>query len=245
MIYALPLVGVLAGVLAIFFGVGGGVIIIPMLLLAGMTSVQATGSSSFAITLIALSILFVKRDLLKPYIKLASVLVLPAMLGSWLGASATSYVSEQFHLMSLIGIMVISLFVISLSKPPAKNADIVLHLSVILKFSVVAMFIGFLSGFFGIGGGFLLVPALMYFGLKFSTSALLSVFVIFVSNLASSSTHLYLGNVAVFESFLLGIGGVVGRGIGDRFLLNIDPELRKKLFMGFMVIAILLVLLRR
>jgi len=243
-IYALPIVGILAGVLAIFFGVGGGVIIIPMLLLTGMTSVKATGSSSFAITLIALSILIAKREQLKPFIKLASILVLPAMLGSWLGASATAYVSQQFHLLALVGIMVCSLVVIALSKPPAKDADIVLHMSVILKFFVVTMFIGFLSGFFGIGGGFLLVPALMYFGLRFSTSALLSVFVIFVSNLVSSTTHFSLGNVAVLESALLGLGGLVGRGLGDRFLVSIDPILRKRMFMGFMVIAIILVLLR-
>ncbi len=244
MIYILPLVGILAGVLAIFFGVGGGVIIIPMLLLTGMTSVRATGSSSFAITLIALSILVAKREQLKPYIKLASILVLPAMFGSWLGASATAYVSEQFHLMSLIAVMVVSLFVISLSKPPSKDADIRFDMMTVLKFVIVAKFVGFLSGFFGIGGGFLLVPALMYFGLKFSTSALLSVFVIFVSNLASSTTHFSLGNVAILESVLLGVGGLVGRSLGDRFLISVDPVLRKRLFMGFMMIAIILVLVR-
>ncbi len=89
-------IGLLAGVFASLFGVGGGIVIVPLLLaLTTLTPHEATATSLGAILITALAgvILYAARGELRP--GYALVVGLPAVLGAFVGASAQQRLSGR------------------------------------------------------------------------------------------------------------------------------------------------------
>jgi len=72
---------------------------------------------------------------------------------------------------------------------------------------------GFVSSFFGIGGGFLYVPALIYL-LKFPIhkAKATSLFILTISAFCGSVTHIMTGGVR--RAIALSIGAIIGAQMG-------------------------------
>ena len=84
----LVLIGLVAGVFSSMFGVGGGIVIVPLLLMfAGFAAKEATATSLGAIAITALSgvVLYGLRG--KVDVAYAALVGLPAMAGAFAGAS--------------------------------------------------------------------------------------------------------------------------------------------------------------
>lgn len=80
---------------------------------------------------------------------------------------------------------------------------------------LLGLFIGFFSGFLGAGGGFILVPSLIYFiGCKPSVAAGTSIFEIFLSCMFASASHGIKGNVDFSLAIPMFIGSLMGLQIG-------------------------------
>ncbi len=75
-------------------------------------------------------------------------------------------------------------------------------------------FVGLLSGIFGVGGGFLMTPLLMMFGIPPTVAAASDSNQIVGASTSGSLAHMRLGNVDVPMGTMLLIGGVVGGTIG-------------------------------
>ena len=84
------------------------------------------------------------------------------------------------------------------------------------SFNVV---LGFISSFFGIGGGFLRTPILVIaFSFPVRVAAASSVFALAIYGTVGAITHAALGHIEVFPLLLLSGGGlVIGGQIGARF----------------------------
>lgn len=78
--------------------------------------------------------------------------------------------------------------------------------------------LGFVSSFFGIGGGFLRTPILIYsFGFPVQVAVATSIFTLSFYTSAGALTHAWLGHIEWFPTFLLsGIGLIIGGQIGAR-----------------------------
>ena len=78
--------------------------------------------------------------------------------------------------------------------------------------------LGFISSFFGVGGGFLRTPILVYvFGFPVQVAVATSIFALSFYTTAGAAAHFYLGNIEWFPTFVFtGIGLVVGGQIGAR-----------------------------
>lgn len=78
--------------------------------------------------------------------------------------------------------------------------------------------LGFISSFFGIGGGFLRTPILIYsFGFPVQIAVATSIFTLSFYTTAGALTHAYLGHVEWFPTFILaGIGLVIGGQVGAK-----------------------------
>ncbi|MCH7653162.1 MAG: sulfite exporter TauE/SafE family protein, partial [Chloroflexi bacterium] len=79
-------------------------------------------------------------------------------------------------------------------------------------------FLGFVSSFFGTGGGFIRTPILVYaFGFPVQVAVATSIFTLSFSTTAGAITHAALGHVEFFPTFVFtGIGLVVGGQLGAR-----------------------------
>jgi len=75
-------------------------------------------------------------------------------------------------------------------------------------------FVGLLSGIFGVGGGFLMTPLLIMFGIPATVAAASDSNQIVGASTSGTLAHWRLGNVDVKMGVLLLIGGVVGGTLG-------------------------------
>lgn len=79
-------------------------------------------------------------------------------------------------------------------------------------------FVGLLSGIFGVGGGFLMTPLLIMFGIPATVAAASDSNQIVGASTSGTLAHWRLGNVDVKMGLLLLIGGVVGGTLGVQII---------------------------
>jgi len=78
--------------------------------------------------------------------------------------------------------------------------------------------VGFLSGLFGVGGGFLMTPLLIMVGIPSTVAAASDSNQIVAASTSGTYAHYRLGNVDFKMGFLLLIGGVVGGTLGVQLI---------------------------
>ncbi|MBT8763988.1 sulfite exporter TauE/SafE family protein [Desulfohalobiaceae bacterium Ax17] len=93
---------------------------------------------------------------------------------------------------------------------------------------LIGLCAGLITGCIGAGGGFIITPALMSAGIKGILAVGTDLFHIFAKAIMGTAVHKKLGNVSVglAVAFLAGsIGGVLGGGILNRFIYELNPLL--------------------
>src|SRR4030042_1548380 len=78
--------------------------------------------------------------------------------------------------------------------------------------------VGFLSGLFGVGGGFLMTPLLIMVGIPSTVAAASDSNQIVAASTSGSYAHYRLGNVDFKMGLLLIIGGVIGGTLGVQLI---------------------------
>jgi uncharacterized membrane protein YfcA len=102
----------------------------------------------------------------------------------------------------------------------------------VVKALVSGMLTGVLTGFFGIGGGVLLVPlavVVLRIPLRVTVGTSLAVFIL--PSVVGAFTHWRLGNVDVSLWLPLVVAGIAGSYIGARCVVRMPPALLKYVFL--------------
>ena len=79
-------------------------------------------------------------------------------------------------------------------------------------------FVGLLSGIFGVGGGFLMTPLLMMFGIPPTVAAASDSNQIVGASTSGTLAHMRLGNVDIPMGVMLLIGGIAGGTVGVQII---------------------------
>ncbi|WP_060826492.1 sulfite exporter TauE/SafE family protein [Sulfurospirillum cavolei] len=79
-----------------------------------------------------------------------------------------------------------------------------------IGFGLLGVFVGFASGFFGIGGGTLLVPIFLYMGYDIKTAIGISVMQMIFSSMLGSYQNYKAGMLTLKSGLILGCGALVG-----------------------------------
>ncbi len=82
----------------------------------------------------------------------------------------------------------------------------------------LGVFVGLLSGIFGVGGGFLMTPLLMMFGIPPTVAAASDSNQIVGASTSGTIAHMRLGNVDIPMGVMLLIGGVAGGTVGVQII---------------------------
>lgn len=105
----------------------------------------------------------------------------------------------------------------------------------ILEF-FVGILAGIISGFFGAGGGMILVPFLTLILKKDEVEArATTIFCIFFMVLISSFFYFKQDSIDWFIAAKCAIGGILGGIIGSKLLINLDKKILNILFIGFLI----------
>ena len=106
-----------------------------------------------------------------------------------------------------------------------------------ITLAVVGLIVGILSSVTGLGGGFMVVPFLIYLGRDAKLAVGTSFVFIFLVAISSLIAHYRLGNVDIKTGLVLALGGVLGAQMGPQVLQHVSDQNFKKIFSVFMVIT--------
>ncbi len=96
--------------------------------------------------------------------------------------------------------------------------------------AVLGVGVGIGASFSGLGGGFLMVPLLLFMGFEAHRAVGTSFLAIFVISISALIAHNKLANVDYLSGILLGIGGIVGAQLGARLVEHVSTASFKKIF---------------
>jgi uncharacterized membrane protein YfcA len=98
--------------------------------------------------------------------------------------------------------------------------------------------IGALSGFFGIGGGMILVPILLVLGFETKVAIGISIMQMVFSSIYGSYLNYKKGSLIVGEGIFVGLGGFLGGYIGGYVTHVISDKILESLFVGLLLFAL-------
>ena len=106
-----------------------------------------------------------------------------------------------------------------------------------ITLAVVGLIVGILSSVTGLGGGFMVVPLLIYLGRDTKLAVGTTFVFILLVAISSLIAHYRLGNVDIKTGLVLALGGILGAQIGPQVLQHVSDQNFKKIFSVLMVIT--------
>jgi uncharacterized membrane protein YfcA len=107
-----------------------------------------------------------------------------------------------------------------------------------LELTAVGLLIGAMSGFFGVGGGMILVPILLALGFDIKAAIGISIIQMVFSSIYGSYLNYKKGSLVIGDGIFIGIGGFVGGFIGGIVTDFIPDMALKALFLGILLFAL-------
>lgn len=107
-----------------------------------------------------------------------------------------------------------------------------------IELVLVGIFIGTMSGFFGIGGGMILVPILLVLGVDIKDAIGISIVQMVFSSIYGSYLNFKKGSLIVGEGIFVGFGGFIGGYIGGYVTQYISDTLLQFTFIGLLLFAL-------
>lgn len=228
-------VGLLAGLLSGLFGVGGGTVIVPLLvLLLGFDQRLAAGTSLAAIVPTAsvgvISYAVHGSVAWLPALILAAGAVIGAQIGTWL-LPKLSQTALRWSFVAFLAVVIVSLYFVV----PSRDAELVLTWVTGPLLGVLGVITGVLAGLLGVGGGIIVVPALM---LLFGTSDLVakgtSLLMMIPAAVSGTVGNLRRSNVDLRAAACVGLAACTTTALGAFIATLVDPLTGNILFSVFL-----------
>ncbi len=270
--FVIILLGGGVGLLSGMFGVGGGFLTTPLLIVYGIPPTVAAASAASQVTGASVSGVFAHFRRKGVDTKMGGVLVAGGILGSFVGAWLFRLLQASGQIDTVIAIIYVlllgsigslmareSLQAIGALKTGVpirararRHHPLVAALPLRTRFYrsglyisplaplILGFFVGILTILLGIGGGFILVPAMLYLlgmgtQVVVGTSLFQTLFVTAVATMVHATTT---KAVDIVLAVLLLLGSVIGAQVGARFATRVKPEyLRLALAVIVLVVA--------
>jgi uncharacterized membrane protein YfcA len=231
-------IGLAVGLSLGLLGGGGSVLAVPLLVyVVGEDVKQATTTSLLVVSVVALvgSVDHARAGRVRPRIALA--LAAAGALGSVAGTAANRAAGDDAILIAFALVLLGSAAGMLRGRPGGRRGAG----SAGAPWAGVAaagLAIGALTGFLGVGGGFLVVPALvLLFGLAMPEAVGTSLLVIALVSAAGFAAHMATGEVDWVVAGALAAGGIVGAVAGSRLGERLGGRRLELAFAGLLVVV--------
>lgn len=234
--------GALVGALLGLFGGGGSVLATPLLLyVVGIRDPHvAIGTSAAAVAVNAAISLAGHARGGRVKWPCATVFAGAGLIGSFAGSSLAKAVEGQ-RLLLFFAIAMAAIALSMLRRPKsAGDPDVHITVPLMMKLAPLGVLTGLAAGFFGIGGGFLIVPGLMAAtGMTLASAAASSLLSVSVFGAATSLNYAISGQVDWLVAALFILGGLAGGALGVRGagLLADHVMVARRLFAGLVLLV--------
>ncbi|MCZ6155846.1 sulfite exporter TauE/SafE family protein [Campylobacter ureolyticus] len=109
----------------------------------------------------------------------------------------------------------------------------------IFVFLVFGTVVGIISGFFGIGGGSVVVPTMIFMGYSIKTAVGVSVVQMLFSSIFGSYLNYKAGKLRINEGIFVSFGGFIG-AIFSGFIVSNVSEIALEIFLSFVLLVSIL-----
>ncbi len=256
----LIVLGLIAGTLGSLMGLGGGIIVVPaLMILSGYLAILTDITPQVAVGTSLLIMIFTGLSSTLTYIKHKTADLRSGLLffggsgpGALLGVYLNNGIEPDLFLIIFGSFIIFISFILIIRKKlnpiqPTKrgikreyvneNGDTIIYGYHPVLALAIAFFVGMCSGLFGIGGGSIMVPAMiLIFGFPPHRAVATSMFMIFLSAILSSATHISLGNVNWLYALALVPGAWVGGVLGAKINQRIKSDTLVNLLRIFLII---------
>jgi uncharacterized membrane protein YfcA len=244
-VVALILVGVIGGLLSGAFGVGGGVIMVPLLLwLTEMDQRHAAATSLVAI--VPTAIVGAITYGINGHVDVVAGLLVAA--GGIGGSLIGSRLLRTLPLGWLRWLFIVLLLVVAARlfiATPTRGADFAWSPVTVLGLMMLGLVMGIASGLFGIGGGVLVVPALIaLFGVSDLLAKGVSLLAIVPTATTGTVANARAGLVKVSDGAIVGVAAVAASFPGVLLAVLLPPHLSSILFAVLIVATVVQLIVR-
>jgi uncharacterized membrane protein YfcA len=261
--------GGMVGILSGMFGVGGGFLMTPLLFFIGIPPAVAVATEANQIVASSFSGVLAHLRRKTVDLRMGTVLLVGGLAGAAVGVVLFNYLKSLGQVDLLVrlcyvvflGVIGGLMFIESLRAirksargappPPRKSRGIMDALPFKMRFRVSGLYIsvippvlvgfcvGILSAIMGVGGGFIMVPAMIYLlgmptKVVVGTSLFQIIFVTGFTTLLHATTNF---TVDIVLAVLLLVGGVVGAQIGTRIGIYLRAE-QLRILLAIMVLVV-------
>lgn len=235
----LVIVGFGSGIIGSLIGVGGGIVMTPVLTYMGFSPAVIASSSLIAVFATSLSstLTYVRKKYIN--YRLGLQLALPAIPGSIIGGFFSNFVSlDYFKIYFAILLTSVGLYIFFknqiINKTLNRTPKPLFYL--ILIFGTFGA--GVISSFFGIGGGIIFVPILVIiYKLKMINASPTAQFTLLISTITGLLTHIILEHPDYSYGITLALGAFFGAQLGSRSIHLINENILNKI-LSFSLIAV-------
>ena len=222
-LWLIPL-GFAAGILGSMIGLGGGVIVVPVLTFLGFSPTAAASNSLFAAlsNAIASTISYSKQKRIEYSIgwNLGLLSIPGTILGAIISTDAAPHIFKI-----LFGLVLVASAVYIFLRGRIKSGNTKLSPLMIVFAVGASFFAGIISSFFGIGGGIIFVPLMVVgMGMAMKRAAPTSQMILLFASLSGVITHSLLGHPDFLQAGFLAIGSFIGGLVGARLSIQIKER---------------------
>jgi len=230
-------IGLLAGLLSGLFGVGGGTVIVPLLVLL-LHFNQRLGAGTSLAAIVPTATVGVVSYAIHGSVAWIPALILAAgsVVGAQIGTRLLPRISQtvlRWFFVGFLVIVIVSLFLVI----PSRDAEFDLQLLNGLALVAVGVVTGILAGLIGVGGGVIVVPILM---LAFGTSDLVakgtSLLMMIPTAISGTIGNLRTRNVDLVAAGIVGVAACTTTALGAWLATLIDPFIGNMLFAAYLVV---------
>lgn len=256
LLIAAALVGVVIGIFSGLLGIGGGMVMVPVFrLVFGMSPIASTATSLFAIipTSISGGIQRIRNHTC--VVKLGIAMGVGGAITSSLGVALAQVVPGWAIMVTaavVIGYSSFTSFKKALEKPGQQKAA-AQEAAFEGQFSgrqyavavVIGAFAGLVSGFIGVGGGFIMVPLMMSFiGMSMRLASGTSLVAVMLLVTPAAIEQCILGNVNYLVGLAVICGSIPGSIVGARLAARLPERMLRFVFACFLLLAAILLLVK-
>ncbi len=216
---ALSLVILVLAFLFSMLGLGGAMLYIPVFTWFGLglkTVAIPTGLLLNGVTALSAAIYFLRARMVD--VRGAIPMIATSVIAAPVGAMLTRHVqTDVLKLLFSLGMLVAGTIMVVRSSSPEPTALLPFGKRALLT-GTAGLFIGFLAGLLGIGGGFLFVPMLIAVGYPTKSAAATSAFAVTFSSFSGFAGHVAEGQ---YDWRVMGLGliaVIVGSQVGAKVM---------------------------
>ncbi|MGO2096952.1 MAG: sulfite exporter TauE/SafE family protein [Candidatus Microbacterium stercoravium] len=230
-------IGLISGFMSGLFGVGGGTVIVPLLVTIALFSQKVASGTSGASIVVTAAIGVIAYAAQNEVDWIAGLLLAAGgIAGAQIGAHLLHVIREtivRWIFVGFIGLMIAMLLLVV----PDRGADVPLNLWLGAALVGIGVVTGILSGLIGVGGGVIIVPALI---ILFGTSDLVakgtSLLMMIPTTISGALRNARNGNVDFVAAGTVAAGTLITTPLGVIVAAALDPATANLLFIAFLVV---------